>query len=230
MRQFVFTAILLFGTLMSYGQHWIKGKVLDENGHPLVGADVYLKKEEIGKTTDKDGTFLFENLKNRNDVLKVSYLGYETRWIETTLDKEITVQMSRTSFEIGEITVTSLRANERSAVAYSEVKKEEIESRNLGQDIPFLLAGTPSFIVLDAGNGAGYPFESVVLMQSYQITLNGVPLNDAESGCFRHFPICFDNSSVKFSVVSGHQPMERVLLVQVSICRPKEPHLNRMPI
>ncbi|MDS1031070.1 TonB-dependent receptor [Porphyromonadaceae sp. NP-X] len=184
MRQFVFTAILLFGTLMSYGQHWIKGKVLDENGHPLVGADVYLKKEEIGKTTDKDGTFLFENLKNRNDVLKVSYLGYETRWIETTLGKEITVQMSRTSFEIGEITVTSLRANERSAVAYSEVKKEEIESRNLGQDIPYLLALSPSFIVTsDAGNGVGYTGFRIRGTDANRtnVTINGVPLNDAES-------------------------------------------------
>ncbi|HOJ66440.1 MAG TPA: TonB-dependent receptor [Paludibacteraceae bacterium] len=184
MRQFVFTAILLFGTLMSFGQHWIKGKVLDENGHPLVGADIYLQKEGIGKTTDKNGTFLFENLKNKNYFLQVSYLGYETQWVETTPDKEITIQMNRISIEIDEITVTSLRANERSPIAYSEIKKEEIESRNLGQDIPYLLALTPSFIVTsDAGNGVGYTGFRIRGTDANRtnVTINGIPLNDAES-------------------------------------------------
>ncbi len=83
-----------------------------------------------------------------------------------------------------EVVVTSLRANERSAVAYSTVQKEDIQQRNFGQDIPYLLALTPSFITTsDAGTGIGYTGFRIRGTDANRtnITVNGVPLNDAES-------------------------------------------------
>jgi len=83
-----------------------------------------------------------------------------------------------------EVVVTSLRANERSAVAYSSVQKEAIEQRNLGQDIPYLLALTPSFIATsDGGTGIGYTGFRIRGTDGNRInvTINGVPFNDAES-------------------------------------------------
>ncbi len=83
-----------------------------------------------------------------------------------------------------EVIVTSLRANERSAVAYSSVQKENIEQRNLGQDIPYLLALTPSFIATsDGGTGIGYTGFRIRGTDGNRInvTINGVPFNDAES-------------------------------------------------
>jgi iron complex outermembrane receptor protein len=83
-----------------------------------------------------------------------------------------------------EVVVTSLRANERSAVAYSSVQKENIERRNLGQDIPYLLALTPSFIATsDGGTGIGYTGFRIRGTDGNRInvTINGVPFNDAES-------------------------------------------------
>ena len=83
-----------------------------------------------------------------------------------------------------ELVVTSLRANNRSAVAYSSVQKEAIQQRNLGQDIPFLLALTPSFITTsDAGTGIGYTGFRIRGTDANRtnITVNGIPLNDAES-------------------------------------------------
>ena len=83
-----------------------------------------------------------------------------------------------------EVVVTSLRANERSAVAYSSIQKENIEQRNLGQDIPYLLALTPSFIATsDGGTGIGYTGFRIRGTDGNRInvTINGVPFNDAES-------------------------------------------------
>ncbi len=83
-----------------------------------------------------------------------------------------------------EVVVTSLRANERSAVAYSSVQKESIEQRNLGQDIPYLLTLTPSFIATsDGGTGIGYTGFRIRGTDGNRInvTINGVPFNDAES-------------------------------------------------
>jgi len=85
---------------------------------------------------------------------------------------------------LSEVTVTSTRANNKSAVTYSEVKKEDIAQRNLGQDIPYLLALTPSFITTsDAGTGIGYTGFRIRGTDANRtnITVNGIPLNDAES-------------------------------------------------
>lgn len=85
---------------------------------------------------------------------------------------------------LNEVTVTSIRAHEKSAVSYSNVSDKEIEKRNFGQDIPYLLSLTPSFVsTSDAGTGIGYSGFRVRGTDANRInvTVNGVPLNDAES-------------------------------------------------
>lgn len=88
------------------------------------------------------------------------------------------------SYQISEVTVSSIRANSKSAVTYANVSASQIEQRNLGQDIPYLLSLTPSFVVTsDAGTGIGYTGYRVRGTDANRInvTVNGVPLNDSES-------------------------------------------------
>ncbi len=85
---------------------------------------------------------------------------------------------------LDEVTVSSLRANEKSAVSYSNVSAEEIEKRNAGQDIPYLLSLTPSFVATsDAGTGIGYTGYRIrgTDANRVNVTVNGVPINDSES-------------------------------------------------
>ncbi len=184
MRQIFMTAFMLVWTVMSFGQHLIKGKVIDENGGVLQGAAVFIKSENRGKTTDKNGDFIFDGLGKTRYTIDISFLGYENASVQAVVDRELVVRLSRKTFTINEVTVSSLRANDRSAVAYIDVKKEDIAQRNLGQDIPYLLALTPSFIATsDAGTGIGYTGFRIRGTDANRtnITVNGVPLNDAES-------------------------------------------------
>lgn len=85
---------------------------------------------------------------------------------------------------LNEVTVTSIRANEKSAVSYSNVTNAELNKRYFGQDIPYLLSLTPSFVATsDAGTGIGYTGFRVRGTDANRInmTVNGIPLNDAES-------------------------------------------------
>ena len=62
--------------------------------------------------------------------------------------------------------------------------EKDIEKQNLGQDLPFLLNQTPSVVVnSDAGNGVGYTGIRIRGTDATRInvTLNGIPFNDAES-------------------------------------------------
>ena len=184
MRQIFIVAFVLVSTLLSFSQRAVKGKVTDESGAPLQGATVFVKSESKGETTDRNGKFVIAGLSRAAYQIEVSYVGYVTETLDARTNVDLNIVLKRAEYEISEITVTSVRANNRSAVAYSNVNKEDIEQRNMGQDIPYLLALTPGFVATsDAGTGIGYTGFRIRGTDANRtnITVNGVPLNDAES-------------------------------------------------
>jgi iron complex outermembrane recepter protein len=82
------------------------------------------------------------------------------------------------------VEVRSVRAAEKAPVTKTNISKKEITKQNLGQDLPFLLNQTPSVVInSDAGNGIGYTGIRIRGTDATRInvTLNGIPYNDAES-------------------------------------------------
>lgn len=82
------------------------------------------------------------------------------------------------------IEVRSLRAGDNAPFAKTDISKTDIEKGNNGQDVPYLLQYTPSAVVTsDAGAGVGYTGIRVRGTDGTRInvTLNGIPVNDAES-------------------------------------------------
>ena len=85
---------------------------------------------------------------------------------------------------LDEVLVQAVRVSADSPVTHSDIDKEELKKRNLGQDIPFLLNYLPSVVsTSDAGAGVGYT--SIRIRGSdasrVNVTLNGIPFNDSES-------------------------------------------------
>lgn len=86
--------------------------------------------------------------------------------------------------KLDEVLVKAVRVDVKSPITHSNVTKEELVKRNLGQDIPMLLNFLPSVVTTtDAGAGVGYTGIRVrgISSQSTNITINGIPYNDAES-------------------------------------------------
>lgn len=99
-----------------------------------------------------------------------AYAQKEKKFNDTTLMQPVEVQ--------------AIRAADKAPFAKTNISKKEIEKNNLGQDIPFLLNQTPSVVVnSDAGNGVGYTGIRIRGSDATRInvTLNGIPYNDAES-------------------------------------------------
>ena len=93
-------------------------------------------------------------------------------------------QDSTKTEKLDEVLVKAVRVDADSPITHSNVSKEELAKRNLGQDIPILLNYLPSVVTTsDAGAGVGYTGIRVrgVSSQSTNITINGIPYNDAES-------------------------------------------------
>jgi len=91
---------------------------------------------------------------------------------------------STTVQKLDEVLVNSVRVSADAPVTHSNLTKKELEKRNLGQDIPVLLNYLPNVVTTtDAGAGVGYTGIRVRGTDSrgINVTINGIPYNDAES-------------------------------------------------
>ena len=94
------------------------------------------------------------------------------------------VQDSTKVNSLDEVLVSAVRVTTKTPFSFSNLDKKEIKSRNLGQDIPILMNYMPSVVTTsDAGNGVGYTGIRVRGSDATRIniTINGIPYNDAES-------------------------------------------------
>ena len=88
------------------------------------------------------------------------------------------------SVAIQQIEVVATRAKSNTPIAHSNLSREEIEERNYGEDIPSLLSHLPSVVISsESGTGIGSTSFRVRGTDATRInvTLNGVPMNDAET-------------------------------------------------
>ncbi|MGB0455982.1 MAG: TonB-dependent receptor [Flavobacteriaceae bacterium] len=93
-------------------------------------------------------------------------------------------QDSITTQNLDEVLVKAVRVKPNAPITHSNVSKKDIQKRNLGQDIPILLNYLPSVVSSsDAGAGIGYTYLRVRGTDATRVnvTINGIPYNDAES-------------------------------------------------
>lgn len=86
--------------------------------------------------------------------------------------------------QLGEVFLRSVRVEADSPITHTNVSKEEIAKRNLGQDLPVLLNYLPAVVTTsDAGAGVGYTGIRVRGSDATRVnvTINGIPYNDTES-------------------------------------------------
>lgn len=183
MRQIFIGAFMLIFAVSAFSQQFINGKVLDEKGYPLTGATVVVIHTPLTATTDRSGSFRFDKLTEKSYTISVSFIGYAQKSVQAFAGKDIIINMEPKLVSINEVTVTSLRATDKSPVAYTNLSKETLSKTNLGQDIPYLLMQTPSFVASsDAGTGIGYTGFRIRGTDAARInvTINGIPYNDAD--------------------------------------------------
>ena len=99
-------------------------------------------------------------------------------------EQEAKDSLTTTTISLEEVSVAGLRASKDQPLSFSEITKGELKARNLGQDLPILLNFLPSVVTTsDAGGGIGYTGIRVRGSDATRVnvTINGIPYNDAES-------------------------------------------------
>lgn len=178
---------VLLSVPIAFSQYTIKGSVRSETGAPLQGAKIILEGTYIGSYADQDGKFELKDLSDGEYIVQVRYVGYQES-VQTVkiadADASIDVQLQVAEYMSDPVIVTAVRAGDRTPTTYTNLSSNEIETRNYGQDIPFLFANTPSTVVTsDAGAGVGYTGIRIrgVDPTRTNVTINGIPINDSES-------------------------------------------------
>ena len=131
--------------------------------------------------------------------------------IALTLTCALSAQASKDTLLLSvidaDITVTATAATSQTPVTFTNLSREDIQRRNLGQDAPYLLKWTPSVVVSsDAGTGTGYT--GIWIRGSdptrTNVTINGIPYNDSESqGVFWVNLPDFSNSADQIQIQRG---------------------------
>ena len=189
MKKFLGTTIIVFLSCFAIGQAnktTVKGIITDATSKaPISGAVVTLGKSQL--LSDNNGVFQFVNFTKGKYTFTINSIGYRPYQTEvevtgSTINLEIALDGN--SFYLQPLEVRATRASASAPFTKTNISKEQIALVNTGQDLPFLLNQTPSTVInSDAGNGVGYTGIHIRGSDATRInvTLNGIPYNDAES-------------------------------------------------
>ncbi|MFM1931543.1 MAG: hypothetical protein RL226_846, partial [Bacteroidota bacterium] len=186
----------------------ISGTIKGPTGVPLEGAVVVIENSPHGTLTDEQGKYKLSGFSPGYYVIVVTHVGFksirEAIQIEGDFSRDFTLGKDSMSdplidlipplpapasveqvvaIEAVSITADFSRAM-NSVFAGSNVKQEDIQEINHGQDMPYLLRFTPSVVTTsDAGTGIGYTGMRIRGSDQSRInvTINGIAYNDPES-------------------------------------------------
>ncbi|HLR76465.1 MAG TPA: TonB-dependent receptor, partial [Balneolaceae bacterium] len=164
----------------------ISGTIRDaQTDEPLIGANILQINTDNGAASQKEGHFKLELVSGNHPKIRISYIGYKTKIIDTNKrDWPSVIYLEPETLMTNAIFVEALRVKKTTPMAYQTLTSADIEEDNFGQDLPYLLNTTPSVVVSsDAGAGIGYTGVRIrgVDPTRINVTINGVPVNDAES-------------------------------------------------
>jgi len=188
MKKIKLLVILLLLNHLGFSQTNISGFIFDEYDNPIDGAQIIVKSQSEGSAAKndffslKDGSFYVRlNLPVTIQVLANGYINYE---VSVTDSSTLRIQLVPISGykNIKPLTLSSVRQSSLES-NQSKLSKPEINKQNGITDIPDLLKMQPSIVTTsDAGNNVGYAGIRLRGTDATRIniTINGIPVNDAE--------------------------------------------------
>lgn len=113
-------------TMTTQQTNTIKGKVIDQNGEPVIGATVLIvgQSTNSGTVTDFDGNFMIAA--KAGQKLKITYLGYETATVVARNGVTVTLKESATTLKDVEVVAYGVQKKMTVTGAISSLKGEAL--------------------------------------------------------------------------------------------------------
>ena len=176
-------SVLLMSGLFAQAIH---GVILDTDSKPLEGANVVVVGTTYGAVSDENGIAHIDIPAGTYDV-EASFIGYSSVTKSVVVGDQMATYefvLSQNFVALSDVEVLASRASEKTPVAFTNVTKEEFETRLGSQDIPMILNTTPSVYATQQGGGAGDARINIrgFNQRNIAVMINGVPQNDMENG------------------------------------------------
>ena len=161
----------------------LSGKVIDAtSGKALAGSNIIVDGTDLGTAADENGEFSIENVELGSNVT-ASMIGYEDQVLFVDQEK-VEFALTQLAIEMSSLEVLASRAGDNTAVAYTNISKEDLGLRLGSRDIPLAMNTVPNVYATGQGGGAG---DSRINVRGFNqrniaIMINGVPVNDMENG------------------------------------------------
>ena len=138
------------------GHTFVKGRVIDSEGNPLVGVTVQIEGTSYGVITDADGNYILEFPSMAHPKIVFSSIGYKSKSIEFRGVKEQNMMLELDHVALDDLVVIGYGSKSRKDVttAISTVSQEQISK--LAATTPTLdglLQGTVKGVLATTANG-----------------------------------------------------------------------------
>jgi iron complex outermembrane recepter protein len=146
--------LLCFIISASYGQHIVKGKVVDgQTKEPLYGVNVYPASLLVGTTTSQNGSFLL-NAPSPFKEIRFSFIGFESKTIKVEAGMDLIVELKPTTANLQQVVVTANRESSlrtEAPVAISKLSASLINDTK-PTNIYEIINKTPGVVMLNYNN------------------------------------------------------------------------------
>ena len=143
MKKFILIALFGFLSIATYAQREVMGTITDDEGMPLIGANVLAKGTTAGTITDIDGKYVLVVPKDVSTII-VSYTGYDTREFELGATNVMDVKLTEgVTLETAVVTALGITRDKQS-LGYSTqvVDGEELTNVKSGNFVNALSGKT----------------------------------------------------------------------------------------
>ena len=135
-------------------QGTVTGKVIDDLGEPVIGANVVVKGTTTGVITDVDGNFSLTVKDLKKDVISVSFVGYNTVDEPLRGRTKIGIKLESSVINLGEVVAIGYGTQTRRQITGSVANVSEEEfNKGLTRDASDLLQGKVAGLTITSGSG-----------------------------------------------------------------------------
>ena len=174
-----FTSVLLFLAMgigvASAQDSKITGKVIDENGEPVIGASIVVRGTTVGTVSDIDGNFTLE-VPADGKHLMISYIGMRTQQVD--IAPNVTVRLLNDTPNLDEVVVTAMGiSKEKKALGYAvqDVKSEEL-TQAANTSLASAMQGKVSGVDIAPSSGMPGASAKITIRGSRSFTGDNTPL------------------------------------------------------
>ena len=153
-KVFLLSAFFLMCTMAFAKQGTVTGKIIDDLGEPVVGANVVVKGTTVGAISDLDGNFSVNVKDLKKGILVVSFVGYNTHEEALKGRTKVGIKLESSVTNLGEVVAIGYGTQTRRQITGSVANvSEEQFNKGLTRDASDLLQGKVAGLTITSGSG-----------------------------------------------------------------------------